>query len=239
MVILFLLVNWVRNRDPLDLLKWRGFNEESLMTKLDQFVRDALLAGKTREEVRAVLQQAGWHPDEIDDALAQFADVDFPIPVPRRRYSGSARDALFYLVTFLALYVGAVSLGAILFGYIDMVFPDPAERGGYPSQREAMRWYLAGLIVSFPLYFVLTRKGLEAAKQDPQLRESPVRKWLTAITLFVAASIILFTVINLLAEMLGGELVVRFFLKALVVLIITGGVFGFYLWDLRRGETKK
>jgi len=35
---------------------------------------------------------------------------------------------------------------------------------------------------------------------------------------------------------LGGELTVRFVLKALVVAVIAGTAFGYYLWDLRANE---
>ena len=55
------------------------------MTELRDFTREALARGASRDEVRGVLQQAGWRADEIGQALAQFADVPFQLPVPRPR----------------------------------------------------------------------------------------------------------------------------------------------------------
>ena len=211
------------------------------MTELTQFVRDALAAGRSRGEARAVLLQAGWPGDEIDDALACFAEIDFPVPVPRRRTSGSAREAFLYLVTFVMLYTAAISLGNLLCGFVDSAMPDAVQdstRYGSDYQNEGTRWLIASLVVSFPVWFLLTRAHLKSYANDPQRRTSPVRGWLTYLTLFVAASTVLTTMIVLLAGALGGEHFERTVLKSGIVILIAGGVFGFYLWELRRGETK-
>ncbi len=72
--------------------------------------------------------------------------------------------------------------------------------------------------------------------RDPERRGSKVRKWLTYLTLFVAATILTGDLITLLYNLLGGELTSRFLLKAATVAAIAGGVFGYYLWDLRGEE---
>src|SRR5512140_2939500 len=108
------------------------------LNELIAFVREAFSAGHPRTEVRAVLAAAGWPEDEIDDAFSRFADVQFPIAVPHRRQSGSAREAFLYLVTFVALYTFAIAFGALLFGLVDHIIPDPvADRYAYgDSQNE-------------------------------------------------------------------------------------------------------
>jgi hypothetical protein len=63
-----------------------------------------------------------------------------------------------------------------------------------------------------------------------------VRRWLTYLTMFVAASILIGDVISLVYTVLGGELTVRFVLKVLTVGAIAGSVFGYYMWDLRGDE---
>ena len=70
-------------------------------------------------------------------------------------------------------------------------------------------------------------------KRDPTRRTSGVRKWLTYLTLFVAACIIVGDLISLLNGLLSGELTARFMLKALTVGLISGTVFGYYLWSMR------
>lgn len=212
------------------------------MTELTQFVRESLLAGKSRDEVRAVLSQAGWQQDEIDDSLSRFADVAFPVPVPLKRTSGSAREAFLYLVTFMMLYTAAISLGNLLCGFVERAMPDPIHEEYYyysaGAQASEMRWLIASLIVSFPVWFFLTRGHLVSYAKDPERRASPVRRWLTYLTLFVAASTVLTTLIVMLAGALGGESFTRTLFKSLIVIAIAGGVFGFYLWELRRDEKK-
>ncbi|MHA7872854.1 MAG: DUF5671 domain-containing protein, partial [Hyphococcus sp.] len=60
---------------------------------LEEFVRDALAAGKSKPEIAAALKAAGWTDAQVEDALAGYADGDFPVPVPRPRRYGSAREA--------------------------------------------------------------------------------------------------------------------------------------------------
>src|SRR5579862_5428183 len=94
------------------------------MNELTVFIRESLSAGHPRSEIAAVLKQAGWPEDEIGDALSRFADVEFPIAVPRRKQSGSAREVFLYLVTFMGLYIFAVSMGCLLFGMVDTYIAD-------------------------------------------------------------------------------------------------------------------
>jgi hypothetical protein len=63
-----------------------------------------------------------------------------------------------------------------------------------------------------------------------------VRRWLTYLTLFVAAVVLIVDLITLVDNVLGGEVTVRFVLKVLVAGLIAGTIFGYYLWDLRRDE---
>lgn len=212
------------------------------MNELALFVRDALAAGKGRDEIREALLLAKWPEDEIEDALSRFADVPFPVPVPVRRPSGSAREAFLYLVTFMMLYTAAISLGNLLAGLIDSWMPDPVSTP-YPGQEsyrnEGLRWLVASLMVSFPVWYLLTRMHLDTYTKNPERRVSQVRFWLTYLTLTVAASTVLITVIVLLAGALGGELLLRTALKSAVVLAIAAGVFRFYLWEVRLGEQRR
>ena len=73
-------------------------------------------------------------------------------------------------------------------------------------------------------------------KKDPEKRSSKVRKWLTYITLFIAAGIIIGDLITVVTGLLAGELTMRFILKALIVLVIAATIFGYYLWSLRQEE---
>ncbi|HTQ09877.1 MAG TPA: DUF5671 domain-containing protein [Fimbriimonadaceae bacterium] len=208
------------------------------MNELIVFVRDALSAGHSRAEIRSVLDQAGWPEDEVRDAMSRFAEVPFPLAVPNRRQSGSAREAFLYLVTFVALYTFAISFGAILFGLVDHWIPDPlmSRVDSDSIAAEGMRWSIASIVVSFPLYLILTRMHLRSYVKDPERRTSPVRRWLTYLTLFVAVCVVISTLIALIAGILGGDYASQFILKLFIAMAIAGAVLFYYLWDLRRGE---
>ena len=129
-----------------------------------------------------------------------------------------------------------ISFGLLVFGLIDYAFPDALDyREGFPSGEAATA--IASVIVAFPLYLFLARWLGRQAAEDPERRQSLVRRWLTYITLVVAAGFILGDLIALLANVLGGDPTLRFALKAVAILAITGCIFGYYLWDMRQTES--
>ena len=206
-----------------------------MSSELDTFVRASLERGLDRNAIRDVLLQAGWREEELANALSAFADIDFPVPVPRPKPYLQAREAFLYLVSFIALYVTAVSFGGLIFSFIDRAFPDPLSFGEGASSR-ALTLAISSIIVTFPLYLFLMRRLAKEAAIYPERRESRLRKWLTYLTLVVAAGIIIGDLIALLSQLLGGDLTIRFTLKALTILVITGGIFGYYLWHLQQSE---
>jgi uncharacterized membrane protein len=206
--------------------------------ELISFVRDGLARGASRAEIEDALSQAGWQAAQIRDALGGFADIPFPIPVPRPRPYVSARDAFLYLVTFSALYTVAINFGGLAFALIDRLIPDPAiDRQLAPEfLADAIRWPVSALIVATPLFLWVSSIVRREVARDPVARASKIRRWLTYMTLFVAASVLTGDVMALIYNVLGGELTTRFVLKAAVVAAISGTVFGYYLTDLRLDE---
>ncbi|MDH5831018.1 DUF5671 domain-containing protein [Luteimonas sp. M1R5S18] len=205
--------------------------------ELERFVRDALAAGATRAQVEAALASAGWSPEQARVALSGYAEIEFPVPVPRPRPQLSAREAFEYLLLFATLYLTAWHLGSLLFDLVNHALPDAAD----PAYRlqasgQSMRWSVATLLVAFPLFAWLARHIGRDVARHPVKRLSPVRRWLTYLTLFVAAGVLVGDVIVLVYNVLGGEASLRFVLKVAVVAVIAGTVFGYYLSDLRREE---
>ena len=204
---------------------------------LELFVRDALLRGQPRAAIDAALVQAGWSPQQTRSVLDAYADVDFPVPVPRPRASLSAREAFAYLVMFATLYFGAWNLGSLLFDLINRTWPDPAlNQYVFRSTDGSIRWAMAALIIAFPVFVFVARRVARDVALHPIKRLSAIRRWLTYVTLFLAATVLIGDTTTLVYNALGGELTLRFVLKVLVVAAIAGGVFGYYLADLRREE---
>jgi len=208
-----------------------------MQNELYLFVKESLEKGQNRAAIEQALLQAGWQDEEVKNALAAFADVQFPVPVPRPKPYLQAREAFLYLISFIALYITAFSFGALLFAFIDKFFPDPIAFQN--SLSRGLTTAIASIIIAFPLYLFMMWRLTQAEVKDPERRESKVAKWLTYITLAVAAAIIIGDLIAIVSSLLSGEFTVRFILKAFTILTITGSIFGYYLWSLRRGEKKE
>lgn len=205
--------------------------------ELELFVREALARGASKEEVASALEAAGWDSAQVQGALEAWADVPFVVPVPRPRSYLSAREAFLYLLMFATLYLSAWHVGSLLFGLINLAFPDPADGEFARSTISgAMRWSIAGVVIAFPVFVIVARGLGRELAASPVRRLSAVRRWLTYLTLFLAASVLIGDMIVLVYNLLGGGLSARFLLKVLVVAVIAGTGFGWYLQELRREE---
>jgi hypothetical protein len=204
---------------------------------LESFVREALSKGESKNAIEAALASAGWPPEQARSVLNGYADVAFPVPVPRPRPYLSAREAFLYLILFATLYVAAYHLGSLLFDLITRAFPDPADNDYVVSRLgSSMRWSTASVIIAFPVFLFISRYLAKELVRSPIKRLSAVRRWLTYLTLFIAAVVLIGDMTTLVYNLLGGELTVRFLLKVLVAGLIAGAIFGYYLIDLRREE---
>ncbi len=204
--------------------------------ELELFVRESLLRGASRAEIEQAMLSAGWTADQAKSALGAFCEVPFAVPVPKPRPYLSAKEAFIYLVLFSTLYLSAYHFGDLLFEFINRAFPDAAD-GSY-ADRDGLRWPVASLVIAFPVFLYMSRLVARALAKDPVKRLSPIRRWLTYLTMFIAAGCLIGDLISLVYYMLGGELTIRFILKVLVVGAIAGTVFGYYLRDLRRDEAE-
>lgn len=205
---------------------------------LTQFVKEALEKGQDRTSIRTALAQAGWREDEVDEALQAFAEVSFPVAVPRPLAYLSAREAFFYLLFFILLAVVSVNLGSLLFALIDTAIQDKIERATYWGGRldHQIRGAVAGLIVGTPIFLWLARILLKARKSNPALQRSRIRKWLIYISLVIAGSVLVGDAIALVYNFLNGELTWRFTLKSFVVAGIAGSIFGYFINNAERDE---
>lgn len=207
-------------------------------SNLVDFTHRALAAGIERGQIRDALREAGWPDADVDAALGAFAEVTFPIPVPRPRPYVSAREVFTYLVFFAALCVTAFNLGGMAFVFVELAFPDPAvDYGSWSSARTVLRWHISSLVVAFPLFLFLFRSIGKAIDRDPTRLSSRPRKWITYLALLAAGSILSGDVVALVYNLLGGELTVRFVLKVAIVATLAGGIFAYFLSEMRREET--
>ncbi len=213
-------------------------DEPMAVKELSGFLKEGLERGLPREQLEEVLLEAGWPRDQVRGALGGFADVTFPIPVPRPKPYLIAREAFVYLVLFSTLYVSAFTLGDLLFQFINRGFPDPSVDPAFAleASRQAIRWAISLLVVAFPVFAFVSWTNERAVRREPSRRLSKVRRWLTYMTLFIAAGVLIGDVTSIVYNLLSGEMTTRFALKVLTVGAIAGLVFGYFRRDLRKEE---
>lgn len=203
-----------------------------MASKIESFIAHARSKGMDHQTIRMLLLSSGWKEKDIASALAS-GTLDMAVPVPPD--TGSAKDAFFHLLTFTTLYSTVISLIVLAFDYIGRWFPDAAMRDyQYVSQDfSGIRWSIAVIVVSFPLFTLLSRVLHREFKLQPEKLTSGVRKWLTYLTLFVTACTLLGDVITLLFYLLNGEMTTRFLLKVVAIFVLSGLPFWYYFQALR------
>jgi len=197
---------------------------------LIEFVYQALQQGLSRPQITEALLQGGWSPQEIETAMLAFVESKFPIPVPRKRASTSPREAFLFLVLFASLYTWMFALGGAAFDLINLWMPQARE---YPMHSiSGLRGGVASVLVAFPLFLFMDYLARTEARRNPGQRISPIRRWLTYLTLFSASVALVSDLITLILTFLEGEVTWRFGLKVLVVALLAGLAFSHYLRQL-------
>lgn len=151
----------------------------------------------------------------------------------------SAKDFFMQLGAMVSLYASAISFTMLVFEYINVLLPDPLGIGGYYDTYgsfQSIRWSIAVLMVVFPLYIWLSWFLEKTYKKNPERRKVWIRRWLIYLTLFVAAIIIIGNFVTLIYNALGGELTFRFILKVITLFFVTGSVFGYYFWNIKKHQ---
>lgn len=150
-----------------------------------------------------------------------------------------ALDVFVYLGIFISLVVSVTNIISILFTAIERKFTDVLEVGQHVDiYGSDMRMAIASLVVMFPIYLGLSMYVSRDIKKFLYKRDLFIRKVFIYTTLFVTVCTLLGSLVATIYHYLGGELTVRFGLKALAVFVIAGFVFGYYVYALRRDYTK-
>lgn len=151
----------------------------------------------------------------------------------------NAKFAFWYMLSLVALIFMALSTGQVIFQIINKFIADFSNGYAHSFDSGILKFAISSLIISIPLYYIITHqieKSLEKKELD---KDSGVRRWLTYFILFVSSVVIIVWLIATINSFLGGELTSKFLLKTLTVIVISGLVFSYYLYDIRRDETGK
>jgi Domain of unknown function (DUF5671) len=193
------------------------------------FVRTAKERGVPDESVVGILRQNGWPERRIYRALSQHYAASLGIAIPVRAGSAeNARDAFLYLLNFIALGFWTVALWQIWHDLVKRRFPDPLSVAG-TTLREDIAWQVAIIVVTFPLFLLMHALIQRELARRPELYFSPVRRWLTYLTLVVAAITIVVDAALTIQSWIVGHLTTHFLLDTLGLMLLGGGVFAYYL----------
>ncbi len=142
------------------------------------------------------------------------------------------KDFFLWAGAMISLYWSIFALVALLFKYIDYVFPDALNFYVDPYS-SSIRFSMASLIVFLPLYLYLMRVIRKDIARDETRNEIWVRRWLIVLTIFVAGLTLAGNLVTLINYFLGGEITMRFVLKVAVVFLVSAGVLMHFIADIR------
>jgi uncharacterized membrane protein len=128
------------------------------------------------------------------------------------------KDFFLWFGAILALYGTVTAFFALIFDYINIAFPDPLAYYGDPFGT-SVRLSMATLIVLVPVMLGCLLTIRRDIVKNPGKANIWVRKWSLVLTIFLASATAAVTLITLINTFLGGEITMRFTLKALVVLL--------------------
>lgn len=146
----------------------------------------------------------------------------------------TAKHFVLQLGSLASLYVSLSFLLVLLFGVINLVFPDATDTyWNVNSDVTSVRLGIAITLVFFPTYLILTRVVNQARRQDPDGTYLGLTKWLIYLSLLVGGAVLLVDLVIVIMTFLEGEITQRFILKALAVLVVVGTAFFYYLRDAK------
>ncbi len=154
----------------------------------------------------------------------------------------SPKHVFFHLFSISMLYVTTINVLTLIFQFINQAVRDQLVAGdnfAVYNSHGLVRFALASIIIVFPLFIWSSWYLNKLYLRTPQIRQMKIRKWLIYLTLFIVSLVIVGDLIRTIWMFLGGEVTLRFILKALAVLITSGCIFGYYIWDVRREKPSK
>jgi len=149
------------------------------------------------------------------------------------------RDLFLHLLAIVTLYWSSISFVALLWRYINYFFPDVLNYIAVYYASGLIRFLVSSLIIVFPVFVLVSWYLNKIYAREAVVRESKIRKWLIYLTLFITSLVIIGDLVSVINTFLGGEIKVRFILKALSVLVVAAAVFWYYIDDVRKESPTK
>lgn len=150
------------------------------------------------------------------------------------------RDLFLHLLAIVTLYWSSISFITLLWQFINYLLPEvPAQQYALNYSLDLIRFSVSALFIVFPVFIFVSWYLNRIYRREAVVRESKIRKWLIYLTLFIASLVVVVDLVTVIQNLLGGETTIKFVLKAITVLLVSGFVFGYYLDDVRRETPTK
>ncbi|MCB9813915.1 hypothetical protein H6784_00720 [Candidatus Nomurabacteria bacterium] len=146
----------------------------------------------------------------------------------------TAKHFALQLGSLVSLYLSLSFLLVLLFGLINLLYPDAAN-GYYEtvSANSSVRIGIAMVLVFFPTYLTLTRIVNNNRRDSKDSKYLGLTKWLIYLSLLIGGGALLGDLVAVIMIFLEGEITTRFVLKALAVLLVVGAAFNYYILDAK------
>ncbi|MFM2381697.1 MAG: hypothetical protein RLZZ76_464 [Candidatus Parcubacteria bacterium] len=143
----------------------------------------------------------------------------------------TARNFALQLGSLITLYVSIVAVLMVVFGAINVLYPDAASYGWeYSSAQEGMRTGIAMLVVFFPVFLITTRM-VNRIRRTETGTYLVLTKWLVYLSLLVGGAVLLGDIVTVILGYLNGELTTRFVLKAASLAVVLSAALFYYVKD--------
>ena len=126
----------------------------------------------------------------------------------------------------------------IIFQIINKYIVDIIQQYSGSYSPEAMKFAISAIIVATPIYFITTRYIYKSLYKGELAKDAGVRRWLGYLILLITIIVMIGWLIGIINNLLDGELTSKFILKALTAIVISGAIFSFYFYDMRREKVQ-
>lgn len=151
----------------------------------------------------------------------------------------SAKFAFFYLLSLVALVFLAMSVGMIIFQIINKNIIDIINQYSGNYSPDALKLAISALIISAPIFYFITWQIFKNLVEGTLSKDSAIRRWLTYFILLIVSIVMIGWFIGAINSFLGGELTIKFILKAITAILISAIIFSFYFYDIKREDVCK
>ncbi|MCX6792796.1 MAG: DUF5671 domain-containing protein [Candidatus Falkowbacteria bacterium] len=152
--------------------------------------------------------------------------------------NNNAKYAFLYMFSLVALLFVALGTGQVIFQAINKFITDVALPYNSDFNSDLLKMAISALIISIPVYYLVMRYLSKSLVKGELDKESAIRRWLIYFILFVSSVVMIIWLITVISSFLNGELTTKSILKAVTAMLISGIIFAYYFYDVKRDEIK-